>query len=85
MAHEFDVTLNSKDWNKDVLEDEYATNLPVVFRLTHKTTDLLCARISAGGTDKVNYLTYRGELQDIKVILENCLKVVNSKLEKQKT
>lgn len=71
-----------KEWAKDNISDEFVSGVHPKFRLTKKTDDPVTTRINAGG-DLINeqYLIYKGELPVVKLILENCLAVVNAKIE----
>lgn len=80
----FDISeIGMKDWGKDNISDEMVVGtMSTRFRLTHKTDDLYrVPRISTGGNPSQQYLTYRGELHEIKFLLENALLVINKKIE----
>lgn len=78
----FDVKAVEKEWAKDNVTDEMVKGVHPEFRLTKKIDDPMgITRISAGG-DLINgqYLVYKGELPVVKLILENCLRVVLAKM-----
>lgn len=65
----------------DILEKEnFMDNELLPFSITKRSDDPMALRISAGGTDQLRYLVYRGELTEIRRILVAALHVVDMKL-----
>lgn len=55
-------------------------------KIIKKTTDPIAIRISAGGLPTIgNYMVYRGSKEQVKAILEDCLRSINEMREEPET
>jgi len=72
-----------KKWLEDNVEDEFVKGVHPPFRLTKKTDDPAgITRINAGGNlITEQYLVYKGDIEVVELILLNCLKIVQAKIE----
>ncbi len=68
-------------WELDVLEDDVYQDdsSPMRVRVVKKPDDPECTRASCGGDEAFGYyITYRGELPAVEMVLKGCLKAVTN-------